>query len=267
MQWHQASTSPYPQWSNSSISPSALNPFTLFPFEDDSWMQSPAIDTDTAVDWSQGGDTTTTHTRSQETLIQSPSSSMSPQSQPQQAPVEADMFDTPSYESISSLLSAYLTPAEAHLIASDFAQYIQQAVERVRDLRVSVCYSLAADEKSWPVVEWKEGDVEVLRLYHLEDNSCSWLTHYGVGKHWTPAGKDWLQAAVSWSVRNRRSLRSLFVASQHLKARLRLSSDIRNEEESSLFPECRMKSVSFHAPANFQFQGLYENSHHTCFRH
>jgi hypothetical protein len=187
----------------------------------------------------------TTDTPSQETFPPSDAFAIGPHS----LAVSFDTLNTPNPGYLfgllfSSLRSTRLTTAEAYSIASDLAEYVLQAAERVRNLGISMCYSLTADYERWPVVQWNEGDVEVLRLYHLEDSSCSWLTHYGLGKHWTPAGKNWLQASVSWSVRNRRSLRSLFVASQHLKESLRLSSDILNEQEkSSLFPQ--IKSVSF----------------------
>jgi hypothetical protein len=192
-----------------------------------------------SVSLTEGGHDTAVTTDTQETSLPSDAFAMGPHS--------FDTFDTsnPGYLFgllFSSLRSAHLTPAEANSVASDLAKYVLHAAERVYNLRISVCYSLTTDYERWPVVQWKEGDVDVLRMYHLEDSSCSWLTHYGLGKHWTPAGKDWLQAAVSWSVHDQTSLRSLFVASQHLKGSLRWS-DMLNEQEKSPFPQ--IKSVSF----------------------
>jgi len=85
----------------------------------------------------------------------------------------------------------------------------------------SRCFRLLSFTESydhWPVMTWNEGDMEILRLFHVDSQThfCNFLTHYGRGKRSFSNGKRWEHSAISWQVNDLTVLKALCIAAQHL---------------------------------------------------
>jgi hypothetical protein len=84
---------------------------------------------------------------------------------------------------------------------------------------VSILFGFANDDRSWPVVEWKEGDdKELFALFHFDDVNPrpevgSWLVHYGAGI--TTDEDRWSGTSIAWGVTDMSHLKTLFGAAQH----------------------------------------------------
>ena len=88
--------------------------------------------------------------------------------------------------------------------------------------RVSVLFAFLDDDRSWPVVEWKQGtDTEFIALFHFDDTLCrpevcSWLVHYGSGILPEPTDEArWTVTSIAWGVTDMSHLKTLFGAAQH----------------------------------------------------
>jgi len=69
----------------------------------------------------------------------------------------------------------------------------------------------------WAGMLWNEGQMEILRLYHVDESGfCNYLTHYGEGKHSTTEGKKYVKSAIGWHVNALENLWPLCIAAQHL---------------------------------------------------
>lgn len=126
------------------------------------------------------------------------------------------------YEFISNVISSLTTPSIGVAVVSYLKTFSYETTEEpITCCKPFAIYSLHDDYEVWPAVKYRVGEMEVLVLFYpetLDDGNLflSALTHYGLGKHWTPMGKDWKQSSISWYVRDLNSFRALCVAAQHL---------------------------------------------------
>ena len=90
-----------------------------------------------------------------------------------------------------------------------------QAISNSRYFRL---LSFTESYDHWPVMTWNEGQMEVLRLFHVDSEThfCNFLTHYGWGKRSFSDGKRWEHSAISWQVNDLTVLKALCIAAQHL---------------------------------------------------
>lgn len=125
---------------------------------------------------------------------------------------------------VGQILRLPIKSTVAHSVAAWVERYFQGTQSPPSNFRASVIYSLTADYDYWPVVDWKERELEVRTLFHVdEDGFCNCVSHYASGKHSISAGKDWIQSAMCWTVSGPSSLKSLVVAVQHQLERVRIS--------------------------------------------
>lgn len=123
------------------------------------------------------------------------------------------------YDHLFDFFSIAFTRTAAEHIVDFMKNYASRAIYPVSKFGVSVLRSLTTEYNDWAMLEWREGEVEVLTLIHVGDGenfSCDRITHYGLGKHSTSSGKDWKQGAISWSFGEMSSLESLVVAVHHV---------------------------------------------------
>jgi hypothetical protein len=137
------------------------------------------------------------------------------------------------YQFIFDSISSCTSPIVGDLIARYLVDH--QLDGPISNCRASVLHSLTAGYDRWPVFQWNEGDIEVIKIFNINDEypSCNWLAHYGCGKHSTRTGKEWKRSAICWSVGDTRGLRSLVVASQHLLGSLQLPSSQRGHIQAA----------------------------------
>ena len=134
-------------------------------------------------------------------------------------PTKTGYQDGSEFATIHSTFNRLTSPKIAESIVNHLQLYSQRALETMKDFRPFVLPSLCEAHDCWPVLMWNEGELEALRLFHVDEDGstfCNFLTHYASGKRTDGNGKDWMSSAIYWSVSDLRVLRSLFVASQHL---------------------------------------------------
>jgi hypothetical protein len=91
------------------------------------------------------------------------------------------------------------------------------AVDEISEFKCIVYSSLAQAPHLWVMLEWKEGDLEIICLSEVEtDGSCNSLMHSAMGKRSCAEGKSWIHSSIGWNISDWSALRSLFLASQHV---------------------------------------------------
>jgi hypothetical protein len=112
----------------------------------------------------------------------------------------------------------------AFLVTRAVVMHLQSTKAQMTALRATAAYPLIDDASSWPVVEWKEDDdTEVLAIFHIDEDveepeSCSWVTHTGVGpcKDDDKTQRRWRKSSIAWNVGHLGHLKTLFGAAQHI---------------------------------------------------
>jgi hypothetical protein len=123
------------------------------------------------------------------------------------------------YETIYKAVSAWTTTERSISIAKSLWKHFEKPEVHITAFRVSVLFALASDDRSWPVVEWKEdNDKELLALFHFDEVNPrsevgSWLVHYGAGISTDEA--RWSVTSIAWGVTDMSHLKTLFGAAQH----------------------------------------------------
>jgi hypothetical protein len=126
------------------------------------------------------------------------------------------------YDTIFEAMSAWTTSERALSVARTLQRYFEQYGVNPTAFRVSVLFSFLNDDRSWPVVEWKENDdKELIALFHFDEKSprpgvCSCLVHYGAGLISDPTNDvRWKDTSIAWGVTDMSHLKTLFGAAQH----------------------------------------------------
>ena len=137
------------------------------------------------------------------------------------------------YETICKAISAWTTFERTRTIAKSLWKHFETLGVEVTGFRVSVLFGFLGDDRSWPVVEWRQGtDTEFLALFHFDDKSprpdvCSWLVHYGSGILADPTDEArWKETSIAWGVTDMSHLKTLFGAAQHFLGILEWSPDV-----------------------------------------
>jgi hypothetical protein len=137
------------------------------------------------------------------------------------------------YDKIFSAISAWTTSERTLAIAQTLWNYFETSHVHITAFRVSILYGFLNDDRSWPVVEWKEGnDKELIALFHFDDKCrrpkvCSWLVHYGAGIISDPTDETrWTETFIAWGVTNMSHLKILFGAAQHFLGILEWSPEV-----------------------------------------
>ena len=137
------------------------------------------------------------------------------------------------YEAIRKAISAWTTSERTLTIAKSLWQRFETPDVHVTAFRVSILFALPNDDRSWPVVEWKEdNDKELMALFHFDEKSrcpgvCSWLVHYGAGILSDPTDEDrWTETSIAWGVTDMSHLKTLFGAAQHFLGILEWSPEV-----------------------------------------
>jgi hypothetical protein len=123
------------------------------------------------------------------------------------------------YETIHKAISAWTTSERSTSIAKSLWKHFEKPEVHVTAFRVSILFAFVNDDRSWPVVEWKEGnDKELLALFHFDDahprsEVGSWLVHYGAGISTDEA--RWAVTSIAWGVTDMSHLKTLFGAARH----------------------------------------------------
>ena len=137
------------------------------------------------------------------------------------------------YDKIFSAISAWTTSERTLAIAQTLWNYFETNHVHITAFRVSILYGFLNDDRSWPVVEWKEGnDKELIALFHFDDKCrrpkvCSWLVHYGAGIISDPTDETrWTETFIAWGVTDMSHLKILFGAAQHFLGILEWSPEV-----------------------------------------
>jgi hypothetical protein len=123
------------------------------------------------------------------------------------------------YDTICKAVSAWTTTERSISIAKSLWKHFEKPEVHITAFRVSVLFAFVNDERSWPVVEWKEdNDKELMALFHFDDQNPrsevgSWLVHYGAGISTDEA--RWSVTSIAWGVTDMSHLKTLFGAAQH----------------------------------------------------
>src|SRR5208282_89010 len=73
------------------------------------------------------------------------------------------------YEIILKAISAWTTSERTVTIAKSLWKHFENPGVHVTAFRVSILFAFLNDDRSWPVVEWKEGnDKELIALFHFD---------------------------------------------------------------------------------------------------
>ena len=168
------------------------------------------------------------------------------------------------YETILRAVSAWTTSKRALAIAEALKRYFDSLRVHVTAFRASIVFPFPNDNRSWPVIEWKEGaDKEFLAILHFDDKSnhpgeCNWLVHYGAGSLSDQADEArWTETSISWGVTNMSHLKTLFGVAQHFlgilewppNVALKLYCDIEPlvcSQEEYAFQVCRVDLPEWH---------------------
>jgi hypothetical protein len=158
------------------------------------------------------------------------------------------------YETIFDAISEWTTSERALIIAKSLWKYFETQHIHVTAFRVSILFAFLNDDRSWPVVEWKEGnDIEVLALFHFDDKSrnpgvSSWLVHHGDGILSDPTDDArWTKTAMAWGVTDMSHLKILFGAAQHFLGILEWPPEVALNLYCAIEP-----SICTHAEYRFQ---------------
>jgi hypothetical protein len=147
------------------------------------------------------------------------------------------------YDMIYSHFSTGFSPK----VADSIIKHVKSYEELPRDpdwacISNARCFLLPSNTEPydrWGGMFWNEGEMEILRLYHVDESGfCNYLTHYGKGKHSTPEGKKYRQSAIGWQVNDFESLWPLCVGAQHLT----WTTLVREEASPPLERQTRAKS-------------------------
>lgn len=145
--------------------------------------------------------------------------------------IEEQIFGLPVSRRVALSLTSWVT------------QYFNTTKFSLSSCRAWVLYSLTPDYGQWPIVEWREGDMEMMAIFHFDDDYhgdgfCDCLTHYSSGKHSSSGEKGWIQQSICWTVNGLNSLKSLVVAMQHLLGRFKAlpSGNMPHESMENLLP-------------------------------
>jgi hypothetical protein len=134
------------------------------------------------------------------------------------------------YETIRNAISAWTTSERTDTIAKSLLKRFETPGVHVTGFRVSVLFAFLNDDRSWPVVEWKEdNDKELMALFHFDDRPgvCSWLVHYGAGILSDPTDEArWIERSIAWGVTDMSHLKTLFGAVQHFLGILEWSPEV-----------------------------------------
>ena len=137
------------------------------------------------------------------------------------------------YETILKAISAWTTSERTVTIAKSLWKHFETPGVHVTAFRVSILFAFLNDDRSWPVVEWKEGnDKELIALFHFDEKSrrpevCSWLVHYGAGILSDPTDEArWTETSIAWGVTDMSHLKTLFGAVQHFLGILEWSPEV-----------------------------------------
>ena len=156
------------------------------------------------------------------------------------------------YETILKAISAWTTSERALIIARSLQERFGPLGAQVTGFRVSILFAFRNDDRSWPVVEWKEGnDTELVALFHFDDNSqspgvCSWLVHYATGISSDPSDEArWSKTSIAWGVTDMSHLKTLFGAAQHFLGILEWSPEVALNLYCAIEPTCSKNEYIF----------------------
>jgi hypothetical protein len=137
------------------------------------------------------------------------------------------------YETICEAISSWTTSERTDTIAEFLWNHFVDSRVQVTGFRFSILFPFCNDDRSWPVVEWKEGtDTEAIALLHFDDKSprpkvCSWLVHYGSGIIPDSINEArWKATSIDWAVTDMSHLKTLFGAAQHFLGILNWSPEV-----------------------------------------
>lgn len=113
-------------------------------------------------------------------------------------------------------LSDRTGPDIARTIDRTLQALLQSRAARITALRASVIYPFAKDDKSWPMIEWREDNgSRVLAIFALDDEddpkSCSYIMHTT-----NSAAQSSRLTDVTFNVSDFTIMKTLFRAAQHV---------------------------------------------------
>jgi len=129
---------------------------------------------------------------------------------------EIQSFEEDHYNSLREVLESRSVPS---FVRDGVFQFMRnhKASHQISKFKCSVYDSLTELSQRWVLLEWTEGDLEILCLAEVEiDGFCNFLTHSGLGKQSSEEGKRWTWSAVGWTVSDFSVLQSLFLAAQYV---------------------------------------------------
>lgn len=172
------------------------------------------------------------------------------------------------YEAIHKAISTWTTAERTTTLAKSLWKHFEKS--EVQGFRVSLLFGFVNDDRSWPVIEWKQNnDKQFLALFHFDDRQplveCSWLVHYGAGTFTQETG--WAETAVAWGVTDMSHLKTLFGAARHFlgvlewdyEVALKLYCGIEGEGPSDQeYVTWRFLTCSMHYYAKLLYQHIHE---------
>lgn len=121
------------------------------------------------------------------------------------------------YDAILGLFGRYLTPLGAEGIVNHLQLEEKHRYFNPVQISNSQAFVFPTSAGSWGVMLWKEGEMEILRLFLVDGTGfVNMLTHYGRGKESTSTGKQYWESAISWQVNHLNNLKMLWIRAQHL---------------------------------------------------
>jgi hypothetical protein len=85
-------------------------------------------------------------------------------------------------------------------------QYSQSDDRLITGWRASTIYSLTS-ESSWPIVQWKENNTDVMAIFKVDNGVVGCLMHFS---------EQAKRSSISWQVADIDDLHILFSAAQHM---------------------------------------------------
>jgi hypothetical protein len=115
-------------------------------------------------------------------------------------------------ESVSSLLGSQV----AETVYRALKTRILAETPHTTGCRARQVYPLTDSEQSWLLLEWVEGNTDVICIFDIKDEadheSCSWLLHCRTGK----TDSEATSSSLHWSVTDISVLKTLFQVAQHV---------------------------------------------------
>ena len=136
-------------------------------------------------------------------------------------PIPSSTTDIASESIVAAITESGFTPQQALLVSQTVTKHLETTNSRITAFRAAPVFLLPFEFPSWPLLEWKENDRDVLMLFHFDGGggckpgAYSWIMHSGTQKAARKASIQWLNASVRWDVGQLVHLKLLFEVAQH----------------------------------------------------